>query len=81
MCGRTAKDRRRARIIEGPTGGWSVERAPTRRDRRGSLWQIPNTKLSTAAAVVFPSTNCINSNMICNSTIALRGIYTGSLKF
>ena len=42
--------------------------SPNARDqRRGSLWQIRNIKLSTAAAVVFPSTNCVNSAMYCNS--------------
>ena len=49
MCGCTAKGRRAHASWK--VDWWLVCRAaPTRRDRRGSLWQIRNTKRSTAAA-------------------------------
>jgi len=44
------------------------------------LWQSGNTKQSAAGRSLSLSTNCDNSSMICNSGIALRGIFMGNLQ-
>ena len=64
--------------MEGPTGGWSVEQ-PQREEIGAALCGKSVTPSGVQRPPVFPSTNCVNSAMICNSSIALRGIFLDNL--
>ena len=64
--------------MEGPTGGWSVEQPQREEIGAAHCGKSGNTG-EHRPPVRFPPTHCVNSGLICNSSIALRGIFLDNL--